>query len=184
MRIKPFIWMLVAAMVLFALACAGKAPSPVVQTQPLAARSSAAQPPSEPEALPSNAFKAELTIIEPPAKLRSGQKETVRVKIKNASEMMWWARGAPVNPRSDNKFYLAAGNRWLKADGTLQTNMDGRYGLGKDLKPGEEIEVPLVITAPKDPGEYTLEVDLLQEQVAWFSDKGSPTAKAKIAVVK
>jgi hypothetical protein len=76
------------------------------------------------------AFKAELTIIEPPAKLRSGQKETVRVKVKNASEVMWWARGAPVNPRSDNKFYLAAGNRWLKADGTLQTNMDGRYGLG------------------------------------------------------
>ena len=184
MRIKPFIWMLVAAMVLFALACAGKAPSPVVQTQPLAARSSAAQPPSEPVALPSNAFKAELTIIEPPAKLRSGQKETVRVKIKNASEVMWWARGAPVNPRSDNKFYLAAGNRWLKADGTLQTNMDGRYGLAKDLKPGEETEVPLVITAPKDPGEYTLEVDLVQEQVAWFSEKGSPTAKAKVTVVK
>jgi len=98
--------------------------------------------------------------------------------------VMWWARGAPVNPRPDNKFYLAAGNRWLKADGSLQTNMDGRYGLVKDLKPGEETEVPLVITAPKDPGEYTLEIDLVQEQVAWFSEKGSPTAKAKITVVK
>jgi hypothetical protein len=184
MRIKSFIWVLVVAMILFALACGGNAPGPVVQTQPPAAQSSAGQPPREPVALPSNGFKAELTLIEPPAKLRGGQKETVRVKIRNASDVMWWARGAPVNPRSDNKFYLAAGNRWLKADGTLQTNMDGRYGLGKDLKPGEETEVPLVITAPKDPGEYTLEVDLLQEQVAWFSDKGSPTAKAKITVVK
>lgn len=183
MRIQPIIWMLIGAMILFALACAGHAPGPVVQTQPPATQSSAAQP-SEPVALPSNGFKAELTLIEPPAKLRSGQKETVRVRVKNASDVMWWARGAPVNPRPDNKFYLAAGNRWLKADGTLQTNMDGRYGLGKDLKPGEEIEVPLVITAPKDPGEYTLEVDLLQEQVSWFSDKGSPTAKAKITVVK
>jgi len=27
-------------------------------------------------------------------------------------------------------------------------------------------------------------VDLVQEQVAWFGDKGSSTAKAKIAVVK
>jgi uncharacterized membrane protein len=60
----------------------------------------------------------------------------------------------------------------------------GGMDSAKDLKPGEETEVPLVITAPKDPGEYTLEVDLLQEQVAWFSDKGSPTAKAKITVVK
>jgi hypothetical protein len=184
MRIKSFIWVLVVAMILFALACGGNAPSPVVQTQPPAAQSTAAQPPTDPVALPSNGFKAELTLIEPPAKLRSGQKETVRVKIKNASDVTWWARGAPVNPRADNKFYLAAGNRWLKADGSLQTNMDGRYGLGKDLKPGEETEVPLVITAPKDPGQYTLEVDLLQEQVAWFSDKGSPTAKAKITVVK
>jgi hypothetical protein len=184
MRIKPFIWTSVVALVLFALACADKAPSPVVQTQPPAAQSPAAQPPGEPAALPNNAFKAELTLIEPPAKLRSGQKETVRIKIRNASDVTWWARGAPVNPRPDNKFYLAAGNRWLKADGTLQTNMDGRYGLGKDLKPGEETEVPLVITAPKEPGEYTLEIDLVQEQVAWFSEKGSPTAKAKISVVK
>jgi hypothetical protein len=179
MRIKPFIWMFVVAMILFALACAGKPPGPVVQTQP-----PKDQPPTEPVALPNNGFKAEITLVEPPAKLRSGQKETVRVKVKNTSDVMWWSRGAPVNPRSDNKFYLAAGNRWLKADGTLQTNMDGRYGIGKDLKPGEDTEVPLVITAPKDPGEYTLEVDLIQEQVAWFSDKGSPTAKAKITVVK
>ena len=89
-----------------------------------------------------------------------------------------------MNTRPDNKFYIAAGNRWLKADGSLLTDMDGRYGIGKDLSPGQETEVPLLITAPKDPGEYTLEVDLVQEQVAWFSDKGSPTAKTKIMVVK
>src|SRR5919198_1014601 len=94
---------------------------------------------------------------------------------KNASEVFWWARGGEQNDRSDNKFYLAAGDRWLKPDGTLVTD-DGRYGIGKDLKPGEETEVPLLVTAPKEPGDYLLEVDLVQEQVGWFSDKGSPTA--------
>jgi hypothetical protein len=29
-----------------------------------------------------------------------------------------------------------------------------------------------------------LEIDLIQEQVAWFSEKGSTTAKAKVTVVK
>lgn len=180
MRSKIFFGALAVSMVLFALACASKTPGPVVQTQPPPKN----EIPTEPVALPNNGFKAEITLIEPPAKLRSGQKETVRVKIKNVSDVNWWARGAPVNTRSDNKFYLATGNRWLKPDGTLVTNMDGRYGIGKDLRPGEETEVPLVVTAPKEPGDYTLEVDLLQEQVAWFSDKGSPTAKAKITVVK
>ena len=72
----------------------------------------------------------------------------------------------------------------MKADGSLLTNMDGRYGITKDLKPGEEDEVPLLVTAPTTPGDYTLEVDVVQEAVAWFSDKGSPTAKTKISVVR
>lgn len=140
--------------------------------------------PREPEALPNDAFKAVITLVDPPSKLRVGQKEIVQVKIKNNSGVMWWARGAPVNTRPDNKFYIAAGDRWLRADGSLLTEMDGRYGIGKDLPPGEETEVPLAITAPRDPGDYILQVDLVQEQVAWFSDKGSPTAKTKITVLK
>jgi hypothetical protein len=138
----------------------------------------------EPHALPEGGFKAQITLPAPPAKLRAGQQERVQVKIKNASEVFWWARGGEQNERSDNKFYLAAGDRWLKADGSLATDMDGRHGLLKDLKPGEETEVPLLVTAPKEPGEYILEVDLVQEQVGWFSDKGSQTARAKVTVVR
>lgn len=136
-------------------------------------------------ALPDNGFRAQLTIADPPARLRAGQKETLQVKIKNASDVQWYARGGELNTEPDNRFYLAAGNRWLKADGVeMVTNMDGRYGLPKDLAPGEEIEIPLQVTAPKTPGEYVLEVDLIQEQVGWFLDKGSQTAKVKVTVVR
>jgi len=137
-----------------------------------------------PGPLPDNGYAAQLTLVDPPAKLRAGQKETVQVRVKNASQVFWWARGGEVNDRTDNMFYIAAGNRWLKPDGALVTNMDGRYGISANLKPGEETEVPLGITAPKEPGEYLLEVDLVQEGVAWFSDKGSPTARAKVTVVR
>jgi hypothetical protein len=184
MRNGKLIWVITIAIAAFAFACGGSqpttAPNQAAQTQPAKTQTA----PDVPSALPNNGFKAQIAFVEPPAKLRAGQKETVHVKIKNMSDVTWWARGAQVNTRPDNKFYIAAGNRWLKADGSLLTNMDGRYGLGKDLKPGEETEVPLVVTAPKDPGDYTLEIDLVQEQVAWFSEKGSPTAKAKVTVVK
>jgi len=153
--------------------------------------SNAAVPPGRPQALPENGFKASITLVDPPTKLRVGEKHTLRVKVKNASDVMWYARGAEFNnstefkPSTDNKFYLAAGNRWLQSDDeSLLTDMDGRYGLNKDLKPGEETEVPLVITAPKEPGEYILEIDAVQEGVAWFRDKGSPTARTKITVVR
>jgi hypothetical protein len=138
----------------------------------------------EARALPDNGFKAQITLPDPPAKLRAGQQERVQVRVKNASDVFWWARGGETNDQPGNKFYLAAGNRWLKSDGVLVTDMDGRHGLLKDLKPGEETEVPLLVSAPKEPGDYILEVDLVQEQVAWFSDKGSQTARAKVTVVR
>jgi hypothetical protein len=115
--------------------------------------------------------------------LRTGQKEAIEVNIKNASDVLWYARGAAVNNAASNKFYLAAADRWLKADDEkLVTDMDGRYGLPRDLKPGEETKVPLLITAPREPGNYILELDLVQEQVAWFRDKGSATTRLKIQV--
>lgn len=139
----------------------------------------------EAAALPNDAFKAQITVADPPAKMRAGEKVNLQVKVKNASGEQWYARGGELNTFPDNRFYLAAGDRWLKADGTtLVTNMDGRHGLQHDLKPGEEEDIPLQVTAPKEPGDYVLEVDLIQEQVAWFSEKGSPTAKIKVTVVK
>ena len=165
------------ACALAAAGCGGR-PSGDANTAPTPVASKTPGP------LPDGAFKAQLTLPEAPARLRAGQKETVQVRIRNASDIFWWSRGGEVNERSDNWFYIAAGNRWLKPDGSLVTDMDGRYGISKDLKPGEETEIPLAVTAPAEPGEYILEVDLVQEQVAWFSDKGSPTARAKVTVVR
>lgn len=146
---------------------------------------SASPAPGQPQALPENGYKAVITLVDPPTKLRAGEKQTIQVKVKNASDVLWYARGAEFNTSTDVKFVLAAGNRWLDAeDESLITDMDGRFGLNRDLKPGEETEVPLVIKAPSEPGEYILEVDAVQEGVAWFHDKGSPMARAKITVVK
>ena len=147
--------------------------------------SQATQPPKEsPAPLEDAAYKAQLSFVDPPTKLRVGQQVRVQIKIKNDSSVFWWSRGGPVNTRADNKFYIAAGNRWLKPDGSLLTDMDGRIGIGKDLGPGQETEVSLLVTAPKEPGDYQLEVDLLQEQVSWYHDKGSPMTKTKITVAK
>ena len=134
--------------------------------------------------LPESGFKAQVDLVEPPPKLRAGEKVIVNVRVKNASDVMWYARGGEINTNPSNKFFLAVGNRWLQPDGKVLTNMDGRYGFDRDLKPGEETTLPLQITAPRTPGEYLLDVDVVQEQVAWFNEKGSPTAQAKVTVVR
>ncbi len=172
---------LLAAAVVFVIALAGCKPKTTTspaQTGNPPAVSKLAGP------LPDRGFKAQITLPDPPLKLRAGQKENITFKIKNISDVVWWQRGGELSDRSDNKFYLAAGNRWLDKDGKRTADTEGHNGIPKDLKPGDEAEMSLLITAPKEPGEYTIELDMVQEGVAWFGDKGSPTTKAKVTVVR
>src|ERR1051325_11592366 len=180
MRLKTFLSVAALAALLVAVACKNTSTAPPASApasnQPVASKT--------PGPLPDRAFRALLALKDPPTKLRAGQKETVVVRIKNASDVFWWARGGETNDASSNRFYIAVGDRWLQEDGKLLTEMDGRIGIPKDLRPGEEVEVPLTISAPTTPGNYVLEVDLVQEQVSWFHDKGSPTAKTQVSVVR
>lgn len=134
--------------------------------------------------LPDSAFKAQITAPDPPERLRTGQVAIINIKVKNTSDVIWYQRGGATTDRSDNKFYIAAGSRWLDKDGKLTSETEGHNGIPKDLKPGEETEMVLQITAPKQPGEWTMQLDMIQEGVNWFSAKGSPVTNVKVQVVK
>ena len=173
--------LLLAAGCTLAIGCAQKKPTTIA---PPAASPGAPVDSKAAGPLPDGGFKAQISLPEPPAKLRAGQKEVITVKVKNMSNVVWWQRGGETNDRTDNKFYIAVGNHWLDKDGKRTEEIEGHNGIPKDLKPGEEAEMTLQITAPKEPGDYILEVDMLQEAVSWFGEKGSPTTKTKITVVR
>jgi uncharacterized membrane protein (DUF485 family) len=129
-------------------------------------------------ALPAGAYRARLSVKSPPPTLRAGQQETIYVVVKNASAHAWPARGT-----DDGKYFVTVGNIWLAGGtGALVNNMDGRTRLVQDLAPAAETEVPLRITAPEAAGAYVLELDVVQEGVTWFKDKGSETLKIRIRV--
>lgn len=134
--------------------------------------------------LPDSGFKAQITAPDPPERLRTGQVAIINIKVKNTSDVVWYQRGGVTTDRSDNKFYIAAGNRWLDKDGKLTPETEGHNGIPKDLKPGEETEMTLQITAPKQPGDWTMQLDMVQEGVNWFSERGSPVTNVKVQVVK
>lgn len=128
--------------------------------------------------LPDTAFRAQISVRQPPAVLHAGRKETVYVTLKNVSGIIWPGK------QDAWKYQLTIGNRWLRAhDGSLVTNLDARAALLRELPPGDEIELPLTVNAPAAPGEYILEIDAVQEGVTWFGDKGSETLKLKLRVV-
>jgi hypothetical protein len=123
-------------------------------------------------------MQAAIELAEPlPAHFRAGLKETIYVKLRNAGGSVWPALGD-----STGNYRLSLGNHWLRENNIPVVNDDGRTGLLYDLNSGEEIEIPLTVTAPAAAGTYVLEIDMVQEGVAWFVSKGSKPLRTTVKV--
>jgi hypothetical protein len=127
--------------------------------------------------MPGGAFRAEITLLDAPAAMHVGARATLRVVVKNAGDSAW-----PGRAWKSDAFQVGIGNHWLDAEGREVAHDDGRAPLASDLRPGESREMELTVNAPKEHGEYTLEVDVLQEGVSWFALKGSETTRARVRV--
>ncbi|MDT5269442.1 MAG: hypothetical protein QOH49_1628 [Acidobacteriota bacterium] len=120
------------------------------------------------EPLPYEASLAGFSAAGVPEHMRAGEEATISITVRNMSEYVWPGRG-----RKDLTYTLNVADSWLDGDGSIVNNTDGRSGIPRDLWPGEEAVVPLKIKAPKEPGEYVLEIDVVQERVTFFKDRDS-----------
>jgi hypothetical protein len=127
--------------------------------------------------LADEAFNAGLSAADVPPMMRAGEEATVRVTVKNLSEYVWPARG-----RKDLTYTLKVADSWLDGDGALVNNLDGRNNLPRDLWPGEEAVATLKIKAPDRPGDYILEIDMVQEGVTFFKDRDSEPLRVRVRV--
>jgi hypothetical protein len=131
----------------------------------------------KPSAQPEGIFDAQIAVLQGLTGMKAGEAATIRVKVRNSSGGVWSANGQP--PGSHQ---VKLGNKWLDQTGNIIVNDDGRTTLSRDVKPGEEVELELRVKAPENPGSYVLMVDLVQENVAWFNERGSATANLAVTV--
>lgn len=154
-------------------ACGGGAATDA-NTPPPPAR---ADVPAATEALPDAAFKAGITAENPPTKLARNQQATLRLKVKNNGTAAWPVQGKP----GTGQFQVNVGGHWLSAD-DKEVKIEQRVAMPQSLAPGAEVEVSFPVKAPDRAGSYVVEIDMVQEMVAWFEEKGSPTLKLNITV--
>jgi ubiquinone/menaquinone biosynthesis C-methylase UbiE len=100
----------------------------------------------------------------------------VPVVVRNISSQPWPAAAVPES-------VIALGNHWLTRTGEPLLRDDGRTPLPVTLGPGEQIELRLAVETPREPGDYILEFDMVQEFVAWFADKGSDVARIPVSIL-
>lgn len=114
----------------------------------------------------------------PPASMRAGERATLSLRVRNDGRSVWPARGD-----TRGMFQVNAGDRWLDSDGARVVNdLDGRRALESDLAPGASVQLKLDVNAPKEPGEYMLEVDMIHEGVTFFREKGSTPLRTRVRV--
>lgn len=118
--------------------------------------------------LPPSAFRSEIRVPNPPAKLRLEEVATIDVTLRNAGNATWRRAEKPGTP-----YAVFLSYHWTRADGTV-TVFDGlRTPLPSTIEPGQTVTLAAKVQAPSQTGPHTLELDLVQEEVAWFEDRGS-----------
>jgi SAM-dependent methyltransferase len=101
---------------------------------------------------------------------------SVPLGIRNTGNTRWLHSPQPCSG------HVSVGGR-LRAAGGNEHELDFlRAPLPGDVEPGQRIEVDCALTVPSAPGRYVLEIDLVDEGVAWFGSRGSPTLTFDLTV--
>jgi len=149
------------------------------KAQPAKAPSSIAvpaQPAAPSQAVVLKEFAQELTADSNIEKMSVGKIVEIPVRVKNISQETWPA-GKVENP-------VNLAYHWLDSNGKMIV-LDGiRTPLPNDLAPGSSVNLQARIQAPDQPGSYTLQLTVVQEQVAWFENKGAKTLTMPVTVTE
>lgn len=123
-------------------------------------------------------YRAEIVAPDAPTRLRAGEHTNLSLRVRNRGPVTWPARGD-----THGMYQVNAGDRWLDpSTGRVVNDLDGRAALAEDIPPGGETQLQLPITAPKEPGDYVLEIDMIHEGVTFFFEKGSKTLRLNVKV--
>ena len=85
------------------------------------------------------------------------------MKVENLSAESW---------RASNVSGIALANRWRDSSGVVVPSTVAVQLCLRSFA-GSSIDLEIVVTAPMKPGDWTLELDMVEEGITWFSDRGS-----------
>jgi len=124
--------------------------------------------------LPAESFRARILVERAPATATTGRSFPVRVAVQNLGRGLWPAAGGTGQ--------VTLGNHWRSEDASLLVRDDARVALPRDLDPRDDLDLVITPTAPAVPGRYLLDLDMVEEGVCWFGERGSDVARVPILV--
>ena len=117
-----------------------------------------------------NLLRASIMLNELPVHMYHGQEIQIRGTIHNTGDSLWLS--------SEREFggFVTFGVKLCLPSGRLLAENLGRTRLAQDVPPGGKTWVHSSFQLPEalTPGDYVLRFDMVDEQIAWFEQLGSP----------
>jgi hypothetical protein len=122
--------------------------------------------------------RAQLTSRELPASVAAGSRQSFEVIVRNVGGETW-----PAVADADGRYSVSLRARWLSRDGMTVKAREGAARIPFDMEPGDTAGLKLEVHAPDAPGEYVLELFMVQEGVAPSAARDSQPLRAQVKVL-
>jgi hypothetical protein len=132
---------------------------------------------AQPAPLRAEALRAQLVSRELPTSLAAGGRQSFEVIVRNVGEGTW-----PAVPDASGRYAVSLRARWLRADGVTLNDEEAAARIPFDMEPGDTAGLKVEVSAPDAPGEYVLELFVVQEGVAPSAARGAETLRAAVKV--
>jgi hypothetical protein len=99
-----------------------------------------------------------------PATMPAGKPTAIKVSVKNTGDWAW---------KPERIYPVRLSYRWVASNEHALPQDSVRGELTAPVPPGGTANFNMSVAAPKEPGNYQLQVDLVEELVAFFSSEGT-----------
>ena len=123
-------------------------------------------------------LRASLTLAHGDSRVVAGGDVRFTLDVENTGFVTWLA----VGEAGTDKGAVRLGAHLYGEDETEISWDYGRAQLQSDVPPGSVVRLDIVLRAPKRPGSYRVEFDMVDEDLAWFEDLGSTVLTANLTV--
>lgn len=104
----------------------------------------------------------------------AGATVMIPLKIKNTSPVSWCTYEGSE---------LIAANHWFDENEQPLQWLDGYVPITETVLPDQVLTVCLPVSVPRNPGTYIIEIDLAEQGIAWFQEKGNKPYRLTVVVV-
>ncbi|HEX9422721.1 MAG TPA: methyltransferase domain-containing protein, partial [Pyrinomonadaceae bacterium] len=123
---------------------------------------------SVPDSRSPRVLRAEFNLCgNPPRHVEAGAKLNLVITIRNAGDTLW------LSGQTLRAGVVMPGVRVIDERGEIVSEVHGHPMLPRSVAPGQTIAMSIPCLAPLAPGTYTFKIDLVDQHVCWFEERGS-----------